>query len=40
MAQAGAIKSEDGVSENGVDTKTNPATPVKVEARSASGRDD
>jgi hypothetical protein len=39
MAQTGAIRSEDGVSENGVDVKTNPATPVKVEDKSA-GRDD
>jgi hypothetical protein len=35
-SQAGAIKNDDGVSENGVDVKTNPATPVKVEA----GRDE
>jgi hypothetical protein len=45
MTPAGALKSEDGVSENGIDVKTNPATPVKVEARPASpsrhsGRDD
>jgi hypothetical protein len=45
MTQAGAMKSDDGVSENGVDVKTNPATPVKVESGSASpgrhsGRDD
>jgi hypothetical protein len=39
MAQAGAIRSEDGVSENGVEVKSNPATPVKVEDKSA-GRDD
>jgi hypothetical protein len=39
MAQAGAIRSEDGVSENGVEVKTNPATPVKVEDKS-TGRDD
>ncbi|KAH7068780.1 hypothetical protein BKA63DRAFT_422342 [Paraphoma chrysanthemicola] len=43
--QGGAIKSEDGTSENGVDVKTNPATPVKNEDRSAtpghhSGRDE
>jgi hypothetical protein len=36
MTQPGAMKSEDGVSENDVDVKTNPATPVKVEA----GRED
>jgi hypothetical protein len=39
IAQAGAIRSEDGVSENGVEVKSNPATPVKVEDKSA-GRDD
>ncbi|KAH7395206.1 hypothetical protein DE146DRAFT_633548 [Phaeosphaeria sp. MPI-PUGE-AT-0046c] len=38
--QTGAIKSEDGASENGVDVKTNPATPVKTDARSGSGRDE
>jgi hypothetical protein len=41
----GPITSDDGVSENGVDVKTAPATPVKLEDRSASpskhsGRDD
>jgi hypothetical protein len=35
-SQAGTIKNDDGVSENGVDVKTNPATPVKVE----TGRDE
>ncbi|KAH8728641.1 hypothetical protein GQ44DRAFT_608986 [Phaeosphaeriaceae sp. PMI808] len=36
ITQAGAIKSEDGASENGVDAKTTPTTPVKVEDRPAS----
>lgn len=45
MTQTGAIKSDDGASENGVDAKTNPTTPIKVEDRSTSpghhpGRDD
>jgi len=45
MTPAGAITSDDGASENGVDVKTNPATPVKVDAGSSSpsrhtGRDD
>ena len=42
--QGGAVN-EDGLSENGADVKTNPATPVKTEAKAASpsrtnGRDD
>ncbi|KAL5115114.1 hypothetical protein ACEQ8H_007029 [Pleosporales sp. CAS-2024a] len=37
MARPGALSSEDGASENGV--KTNLTTPVKVDARSASGRE-
>ncbi|KAF1831083.1 hypothetical protein BDW02DRAFT_582357 [Decorospora gaudefroyi] len=36
MPQGGAIKSDDGASENGVDIKTNPATPVKSDEKSAS----
>lgn len=45
MTQGGGIKSEDGASENGVDIKTNPTTPVKVEDTSVSpnrpsGRED
>jgi hypothetical protein len=45
MAQHGAATNDDGASETGVDVKTNPATPVKVEAASSSpshlaGRDD
>ncbi|OSS45011.1 hypothetical protein B5807_09365 [Epicoccum nigrum] len=31
MAQSGAIKSDDGGSEQGIDIKTNPATPVKAD---------
>jgi hypothetical protein len=31
MPQGGPIKSDDGVSDNGVDVKTNPATPVKAD---------
>ena len=45
MTQAGAMKSEDGVSESGIEIKTNPATPVKAEDKPISpsrpsGRDD
>lgn len=36
MPQGGPIKSEDGVSENGLDVKTNPATPVKADDKSTS----
>ena len=36
MMQGGAIKSEDGVSDNGVDIKTNPATPVKADDKTIS----
>tara|TARA_R110002003_G_scaffold595_7_gene20759 strand:- start:14185 stop:14694 length:510 start_codon:yes stop_codon:yes gene_type:complete len=36
VTQGGALKSEDGTSDNGVDVKTNPATPVKAEDRSAT----
>ncbi|RAR01478.1 rna-binding domain-containing protein [Stemphylium lycopersici] len=36
VAQGGPIKSEDGASENGVNIKTNPATPVKADDKSAS----
>ena len=31
LAQSGAVKSDDGASEQGIDTKTNPATPVKAD---------
>jgi hypothetical protein len=31
MAQSGAVKSDDGASEQGIDTNTNPATPVKAD---------
>ncbi|CAO2654650.1 Nn.00g113830.m01.CDS01 [Neocucurbitaria sp. VM-36] len=45
MTQGGAIKSDDGTSENGVDIKTNPATPVKADDKTTSpnrpnGRDE
>lgn len=33
MAQPGAVKSDDGVSEHGIDTKTDPATPVKADSK-------
>ncbi|KAI4714252.1 hypothetical protein J4E89_001702 [Alternaria sp. Ai002NY15] len=36
MPQGGPIKSDDGVSENGLDVKTNPATPVKADDKSTS----
>jgi hypothetical protein len=36
MPQGGPIKSEDGTLENGVEVKTNPATPVKSDDKSAS----
>jgi hypothetical protein len=36
MPQGGPIKSDDGASENGVDVKTNPATPIKAEDKSIS----
>jgi hypothetical protein len=36
MAQQGGITSDDGASENGVEVKTNPATPVKADAGSSS----
>ncbi|KAL6161845.1 hypothetical protein ACJQWK_09050 [Exserohilum turcicum] len=36
MPQGGPIKSDDGASENGVEIKTNPATPVKADDKSAS----
>jgi hypothetical protein len=36
MPKGGPIKSDDGASENGVDNKTNPATPVKAEDKSSS----
>jgi hypothetical protein len=36
MPQGGPIKSDDGVSENGLDVKTSPATPVKAEDKSTS----
>ncbi|KAH4104661.1 hypothetical protein HBH43_174960 [Parastagonospora nodorum] len=40
MSQAGALKSDDGISENGGGVQTNPATPVKVEALATTGRED
>ncbi|EMD69907.1 hypothetical protein COCSADRAFT_195632 [Bipolaris sorokiniana ND90Pr] len=36
MPQGGPIKSDDGTSENGVEVKTTPATPVKADDKSAS----
>jgi hypothetical protein len=36
--QAGAIRNEDATSENGVEGKTNPATPVKVDTSDSPGR--
>ena len=36
MSQPGGITSDDGASEHGIEVKTNPATPVKVEAASSS----
>ncbi|KAH6614198.1 hypothetical protein C7974DRAFT_320801 [Boeremia exigua] len=36
MTQPGAVKSEDGVSEHGIDSKTDPATPIKPDSKSDS----
>jgi hypothetical protein len=36
MAQPGAAKSDDGVSEHGIDIHTNPATPVKADNKADS----
>ena len=36
MAQPGAVKSDDGVSEHGIDIKTNPATPIKSDNKADS----
>jgi hypothetical protein len=36
MSQPGAVKSEDGTSEQGIDIQTNPATPVKTDNKDAS----
>jgi hypothetical protein len=36
MAQPGAAKSDDGVSEHGIDIQTNPATPVKADNKADS----
>lgn len=45
MSQTGTMKSDDGVSENGVNIKTSPATPIKADDTTTSpsqraGRDD
>lgn len=42
MAQSGAVKSDDDVSEHGIDVNTNPATPVKADdkADSSARQDD
>jgi hypothetical protein len=36
MSQNGAVQSEEGASDRGVEIQTNPATPVKVEIKSDS----
>ncbi|KAJ4332803.1 hypothetical protein N0V87_008088 [Didymella glomerata] len=36
MAQPGAVESDDGVSEHGVDIKANPTTPVKADSKADS----
>ncbi|KAF2871429.1 hypothetical protein BDV95DRAFT_494323 [Massariosphaeria phaeospora] len=45
LAQVGGVKVEDGASDHGIDIKTNPATPVKLDGESVSphrgsGRDE
>lgn len=36
MAESGAVKSDDGTSEQGIDNNDNPATPVKSESKADS----
>lgn len=36
MAQSGAVKSDDGASEEGIDSKATPATPVKSDSKADS----